>query len=106
MRVDPVRRGGGGTGRRGGRRSLTHPDRAFRAKRLRAGASASDIVAALPRPADKSRAAYYGGAVLDRVTVFRPLAWARERARAVGVEDEEGPGPDGLPLPPARLRVR
>jgi SAM-dependent methyltransferase len=62
-------------------------------------------VAAVPRPPAKSRAAYYGGAVLDRATTFRPLALARERATAVRAIDPKGPAPDGFPFPPARLRV-
>ena len=48
---------------------------------------------------------YVFAAALDRASVLRPVARARERLRAARAPEPAGPPADGLPLPPASLRV-
>jgi SAM-dependent methyltransferase len=48
---------------------------------------------------------YYAAAVLDRASSLTPVARLRERLMAAGAREPEGLAPDGLPLPPARMRV-
>jgi SAM-dependent methyltransferase len=59
----------------------------------------------MPRPVDKSRRRYYTDAALDRAVALRPLARLRERAIAARAPEPADPAPDGIPLPPASLRV-
>jgi SAM-dependent methyltransferase len=58
----------------------------------------------VPRPADKTRLRYYSAALLDRATALRPVARAREAIAAAREPDDDAPH-DGLPVPPAKLRV-
>jgi SAM-dependent methyltransferase len=58
----------------------------------------------MPRPADMSRARYYPAALLDRATALKPVARAREAIAAARVPEDDAPH-DGLPVPPAKLRV-
>jgi SAM-dependent methyltransferase len=58
----------------------------------------------VPRPAGTPLARYVLDVALDRATHLRPVARARERWKARGAP-EPGVGPDGLPVPPAALRV-
>jgi SAM-dependent methyltransferase len=53
-----------------------------------------------------SRPRYLAAAVLDRASAFRPVARSREVVRGVRAPDPSELAPDGLPYPPARLRVR
>jgi 2-polyprenyl-3-methyl-5-hydroxy-6-metoxy-1,4-benzoquinol methylase len=64
------------------------------------------ILAAVPRPENKSRARYYSEALLDRATVVTPVMRFRERLTAWRESGAEHDAPDGLPLPPGKLRVR
>jgi SAM-dependent methyltransferase len=66
----------------------------------------SGILAAVPRPENKSRVRYYSEALLDRATVFKPLANFREGLAAPRERGAQLEAPDGLPLPPVGLRVR
>jgi SAM-dependent methyltransferase len=59
----------------------------------------------MPRPAETPRLRYVRDAALDRAMLVPAFARVRERWMASRVDDWEGPAPDGLPLPPARLRV-
>jgi SAM-dependent methyltransferase len=59
----------------------------------------------MPRPVTKSRVRYYSAALVDRASALRPLARLRERVIAWRAPEPAGPARDGLPLPPARLRV-
>jgi SAM-dependent methyltransferase len=59
----------------------------------------------MPRRADQSRVAYLSAALLDRATVLAPVARMRERLMAARGWEPDDPAPDGLPLPPAGLRV-
>jgi SAM-dependent methyltransferase len=52
-----------------------------------------------------TRPRYVAAAALDRATALRPVARLREYARAAGAPRVHGPAEDGLPIPPARLRV-
>jgi SAM-dependent methyltransferase len=52
-----------------------------------------------------SRPRYAAAALLDRASALRPVARGRELVRAVRAAEPAGPAPDGLPYPPARLRV-
>jgi SAM-dependent methyltransferase len=60
----------------------------------------------MPRPPDTSRPRYLAAALLDRASAVRPVFRAREIVRAAQMPDPAQPAPDGLPYPPARLRVR
>jgi SAM-dependent methyltransferase len=59
----------------------------------------------VPRPGDKSRLRYYSEAARDRASALAPVARLRERAIAARAPEPSGPPPDGLPLPPAHIRV-
>jgi SAM-dependent methyltransferase len=48
---------------------------------------------------------YYPAAFLDRSLAFKPVARLRERVIALGAPRAAGVPDDGLPLPPAALRV-
>ncbi len=51
------------------------------------------------------RPRYLAAALLDRASVLRPIARSREVVRAARARDPSELAPDGLPYPPARLRV-
>jgi SAM-dependent methyltransferase len=59
----------------------------------------------VPRPRDKSRLRYYAEAARDRTSALPPVARLRERVTAARAPEPAGPPPDGLPLPPAQIRV-
>lgn len=52
-----------------------------------------------------TRSRYLAAALLDRASAARPVSRAREIARAVRATESPELAPDGLPYPPARLRV-
>jgi 2-polyprenyl-3-methyl-5-hydroxy-6-metoxy-1,4-benzoquinol methylase len=52
-----------------------------------------------------SRPRYAAAALLDRASAARPVARAREIVRAARAAEPRELAPDGLPYPPARLRV-
>jgi SAM-dependent methyltransferase len=52
-----------------------------------------------------SRVGYYSAALVDRASDLTPVARLRERLIAAKGWELEGDAPDGLPMPPARLRV-
>jgi SAM-dependent methyltransferase len=58
----------------------------------------------MPRPADMTRLRYYTAALLDRATALKPVARAREAIAAARAPDDDAPH-EGLPVPPAKLRV-
>ena len=51
------------------------------------------------------RPRYLAAALLDRASVLRPISRSREVLRAARAPDPSELAPDGLPYPPARLRV-
>jgi SAM-dependent methyltransferase len=59
----------------------------------------------MPRAHTTSRLRYYATAAVDRAAVLRPVAQLRERWIAATAPEPAQPAADGLPLPPARLRV-
>jgi SAM-dependent methyltransferase len=59
----------------------------------------------MARPADTPRLRYLRDAAVDRAMVLPSLSRLRERWIAARLDDPDEPAPDGLPLPPARLRV-
>ena len=60
----------------------------------------------MTRPHGMSRPRYLAAALLDRATALRPVARGREIVRAASTDDPPGLALDGLPYPPASLRVR
>ena len=72
--------------------------------RREAGRQTGEARLGVPRPADRTRARYYSAALLDRATALKPVARAREAIAAARAPDDDAPH-DGLPVPPARLRV-
>ena len=59
----------------------------------------------MPRPAGTPRLQYYRAALVNRATAFKPVFRLHERIIAARAREPTDPAPDGLPLPPARLRV-
>jgi SAM-dependent methyltransferase len=60
----------------------------------------------MPRSAETSKLRYVRDAAVDRAMLLPSLSRLRERWVAARLDEPAGPAPDGLPLPPAHLRVR